>query len=60
LRYDNLSKTLKKNSVFVEKKEIYWYCLNCGALIKSKIAPKTCPICQHPQAYFVRKNITIG
>jgi rubrerythrin len=23
LRYDNLSKTLKKNSVFVEKKEIY-------------------------------------
>jgi rubrerythrin len=28
-------------------------------LVKGKNAPKSCPVCSHPQAYFVRKTINI-
>ncbi|MDR2846926.1 MAG: rubrerythrin family protein, partial [Mycoplasmataceae bacterium] len=58
-RYNDLASQIKGNKMFNDKKEVYWFCLNCGALIKAKTAPTVCPVCHHKQSYFVRKNITI-
>ena len=29
-----------------------WQCRNCGHIVIGKEAPKVCPVCAHPQAYF--------
>ena len=29
-----------------------WKCLNCGYIHEGIEAPKVCPVCKHPQAYF--------
>ena len=33
---------------------VEWKCRNCGFIHHHDTAPKICPICQHPQVYFVR------
>lgn len=58
-RYSKLLKTLENNTSFVDKKEVYWFCLNCGSLIKGKTAPEKCPVCSHPQAYFIKSQTTV-
>ena len=51
-RYRNLSEKLEAGTVF-SRDEIYiWKCRNCGYLHEGKKAPKKCPVCLHPQAYF--------
>ena len=32
-----------------------WKCLNCGYVAEGYSAPLECPICEHPQKYFVKK-----
>ena len=32
--------------------ECMWICSNCGHIHFGKNAPKVCPVCAHPQAYF--------
>lgn len=59
-RYKELAASIANKEVFTAKKEVYWFCLNCGALVKSKTAPKACPVCLHPEAYFVQKTVTIA
>jgi len=29
-----------------------WRCRNCGRVVEGEEAPKSCPTCQHPQAFF--------
>ena len=36
----------------VKDGEVYWQCLNCGAIVKASEAPEVCPVCAHPKAYF--------
>ena len=36
--------------------EIWWQCRNCGFVIEAEEAPKLCPACKHPQAYFEPKK----
>jgi rubrerythrin len=31
---------------------VKWYCINCGYVIEGAEAPKECPACKHPQAYY--------
>ena len=31
-----------------------WKCLNCGEIVEGGFAPFECPVCSHPQKYFVR------
>ncbi|WP_251422423.1 rubrerythrin [Veillonella agrestimuris] len=33
---------------------IAWICANCGYIHVGEEAPKLCPVCAHPQAYFQR------
>lgn len=55
-RYLDLAKMIKDKSMFQNDTVTVWRCLNCGAIVDSKDAPKTCPACWHPQAYFERLN----
>lgn len=51
-RYKALLARVESNTVFSREEAIEWQCRNCGWVIKSKTAPKTCPACLHPQAHF--------
>lgn len=51
-RYLALAKNIETNSVFKNDNEITWKCRNCGRTIILIEAPKVCPTCLHPQAYF--------
>lgn len=55
-RYLKLLENLKKGIVFEKDGEVYWMCRNCGYIHKGKKAPKECPACVHPQAYFEVKK----
>ena len=56
-RYLKLYKNLDDGMVFESDGVIVWKCRNCGYLHEGKKAPKTCPACLHPQAYFEIKEI---
>lgn len=51
-RYNNLAANIEARRVFERDEEVVWRCRNCGFLHMGKEAPKTCPACAHPQAYF--------
>lgn len=53
-RYQKLLNNLKTNHVFISDEVQIWRCSNCGYITVGKEAPKVCPVCAHPQAYFVR------
>lgn len=54
-RYLKLTKNLEDNLVFQCQNETVWVCRNCGYVHVGKSAPKVCPACRHPQAFFQRK-----
>ena len=51
-RYLALLNNVEMQKVFEKSEEIMWECRNCGHLVIGKKAPKVCPVCAHPQAYF--------
>lgn len=51
-RYRALLTNVKEGKVFKREKEDAWICRNCGHVHYGKEAPKVCPVCVHPQAYF--------
>jgi rubrerythrin len=51
-RYRNLADNLLAGKVFKRNGKVVWRCRNCGYLHEGEDAPKTCPACLHPQAYF--------
>ena len=55
-RYLALLKNLEEFKVFVKDGETVWQCRNCGYIHVGKEAPKVCPACLHPQAYFEVKK----
>lgn len=55
-RYRTLLQNLKDGKIFEKEEVVVWECLNCGHLHVSKKAPKLCPVCKHPQAYFRVKD----
>lgn len=54
-RYQALHKLLKEKKVFQGDENTVWVCKNCGYVYVGKEAPKKCPVCIYPQAYFERK-----
>ncbi|MDR2848611.1 MAG: rubrerythrin family protein [Bacteroidales bacterium] len=55
-RYLALAKLIESGTIFETDEEVEWQCRNCGFIIKAKTAPKSCPACLHPQAYFERRR----
>ena len=51
-RYNDLLANVKAGKVFKKDKKVVWRCLNCGYLYEGTEAPKACPACAHPQAYY--------
>jgi rubrerythrin len=51
-RYNDLRANMEADRVFKRDKSEKWRCRNCGYIHEGKDAPKACPACAHPQAYF--------
>ena len=55
-RYLKLLANLEGDVVFkTDDENTVWICRNCGHIHVGKEAPKVCPVCAHPQAYFERR-----
>ena len=55
-RYRKLLENIKDGLVFSRDGDKIWQCRNCGHIVIGKEAPKVCPVCAHPQAYFEIKS----
>jgi rubrerythrin len=51
-RYRKLINNLVNSEVFKKRSSIKWHCVNCGYVFEGVEAPKECPACKHPQAFF--------
>ncbi len=51
-RYRTLLKNIESAQVFEKSEVKIWECRNCGHIVVGTKAPKVCPTCNHPQAYF--------
>jgi rubrerythrin len=51
-RYRKLISNLANQEVFKKKTSVKWHCTNCGYVVEGDQAPKECPSCKHPQAFF--------
>ena len=55
-RYLAFLANIENESVFKKEEATVWQCRNCGFLHEGEEAPKACPACLHPQAYFEVKK----
>nr|MDE6569326.1 rubrerythrin family protein [Alistipes sp.] len=55
-RYLKLLSRLTDGDFFHRDGQIWWQCRNCGYICLAEDAPKLCPACLHPQAYFEPKK----
>lgn len=51
-RYRKLLQNVKAGKVFRKDAVVRWKCRNCGYVHEGKDAPKVCPACKHPQAFY--------
>ena len=54
-RYRKLLGNIKDGTVFSREGDRLWHCGNCGHISIGPKAPETCPVCDHPKAYFQLK-----
>lgn len=52
-RYLALLARAKSGTLFKRQAPIRWKCLKCGHVHEGTEAPGRCPVCAHPQAWFV-------
>lgn len=52
-RFNSYVKDLEEGTLFKKDQEVQWFCTNCGFIYEGKEAPKNCPVCDHPQGYFM-------
>ena len=52
-RYREIAGLLKEGRLFTRETEQVWICTNCGHIHIGTHVPEECPVCDHPQAYFV-------
>lgn len=52
-RFGDFAEKVENNTLFKSDNEEKWICLNCGHVHTGKEAPGVCPVCQHPQGYFI-------
>ena len=54
-RFRKLLANVEGGVVFSKNEDMIWECSNCGHIVFGKKAPEMCPVCNHPQAYFMVK-----
>jgi len=55
-RFRALRENILKGRVFTRDTVQKWKCRNCGYVHEGPEAPKVCPACAHPQAYYELKE----
>ena len=58
MRFSALLNNIENDKVFSKENSVMWECRNCGHIHTGKEAPKVCPICKEPIAYFLVYNNT--
>ncbi len=53
-RFGRFADLMEEGKLFVSDVKCQWMCLNCGAIVEATAAPAACPVCRHPQGFFVR------
>ena len=56
-RFGRFADMLEKEQLFASDTKVEWMCLNCGYVVDATAAPAHCPVCRHPQGYFVRVEL---
>jgi len=56
-RYRKLLANVEGGEVFIKGDVQIWECSNCGHLHVGDRAPEKCPVCAHPQAYFMIRPV---
>jgi len=51
-RYRKLINNIANSEIFKKKVSVKWHCINCGYVFEGPEAPKECPACKHPQAFY--------
>ena len=53
--YDFLAfaKAMEEGRLFTAEPKRPWMCLNCGYILEAAQVPQNCPVCRHPQGYFI-------
>jgi len=51
-RYRKLVANVASGEVFKKRSPAKWHCTNCGYVLEGTEAPKECPACKHPQAFY--------
>ncbi|MDD2752472.1 MAG: ferritin family protein, partial [Candidatus Omnitrophica bacterium] len=51
-RYRKLINNIANGEVFKKKTAVKWHCINCGYVFEGAEAPRECPACKHPQAFY--------
>ena len=51
-RFAKLKHNVESGQAFKRTTRVRWRCRNCGRVIEGEEAPKVCPTCLHPQAFF--------
>ena len=51
-RYRKLIQNVTNKETFKKSGSVKWHCTNCGYVSEGAEAPRECPACKHPQAYY--------
>lgn len=52
-RFAALADAMVQGTLFSSPAPRLWMCLNCGYILETARLPKNCPVCDHPQGYFL-------
>lgn len=55
-RFTRYAEKLANGSLFKDTNKDQWMCTNCGFIYEGESAPAQCPVCSHPQGYFIKFN----
>ncbi len=53
-RFGKFADLLEQDKLFVSDVKCQWMCLNCGHILDATVAAALCPVCRHPQGWFIR------
>ena len=56
-RFGRYADMLEQAQLFASDTKVEGSCLTCGYVVDATAAPAHCPVCRHPQGYFVRVEL---
>ncbi len=55
-RFQHYAQRMEGGTLYADAQPQQWMCLHCGLVVDSTVAPAHCPLCAHPQGYFIRRE----